>query len=68
MTKESKTNKSPADGISFVLPDSTYVTARIGNSPKVNRIVYAIFWKSWGDFYRNNRSAQVSGNHPHQKK
>lgn len=68
MTKEGKTNKSPADGISFILPTGEYITARIGNSSKANRAVYAIFWKSWGDFYRNHRSTQVGGSHPHHKK
>lgn len=68
MAKERKTNKSPADGISFILPDGTYVTARIGNSPEANRAVYATFWTSWARFYREHRSAQVGGNHPHQKK
>ncbi len=68
MAKESKTNKSPADGISFILPDGTYVTARIGNSPKANRSVYATFWAAWGHYYRNRRSVQVGGNHlPHKK-
>jgi len=65
-----ETEKPPADGISFILPNGKYITAHINNSPEVNRTIYAAFWTSWALYYRKGFSRLVRdrGNHAHHKK
>jgi hypothetical protein len=57
-------DKRPSPGISYLMPDGSWITALLNATGETVRSIQAIFWSAWSDHYRKMRATHISKPNP----